>query len=203
MMAGVVLVALAVGAALAAGRGRRGGGGDASAREEEEEVEPGTVKDYGRAGVLLELLGAPYWWGGHESSAADKDDTVTSWGEAVELLRANATGWGLDCSLFANLAWEVMGIRRFVRRTSKQLAWEDCEAVEWGKQRPGDLAYYPGHVMVVLSYPTSSGDSEVIGASGGGSATKGTDPNARVKVFGSARYRADFVTFMRLKKGVV
>lgn len=184
----------AAGAMLGKGGGRRSGN---SAREDD--VESAGGGNMGKAAVLTELLGAPYYWGGHETDGADKDDSVTSWEEAVALLRAGATGWGLDCSLFANLALVKLRLwPSFRRKTAATLA-ADSNPVKWGEQRPGDLAYYPGHVMVVLTHPDDHGDSEVIGASGGGSGTFGNDPNARVKRFASAKYRSDFVTFMRPK----
>lgn len=185
-----------VGAVLLFGKGggRRSGN---SAREDD--VEGSAGGNMGKAAVLTELLGAPYYWGGHETDGADKDDSVTTWEEALALLRAGATGWGLDCSLFANLALVKLRLwPAFKRKTAATLA-NDSNPVAWGEQRPGDLAYYPGHVMMVLTYPNAAGDSEVIGASGGGSTTFGNDPNARVKRFASAKYRSDFVTFMRPK----
>jgi hypothetical protein len=83
-------------------------------------------------------------------------------------------------------------------RGAKALA-DGSTPVQLGSQRPGDLAYYPGHVMVVCGQAGAGGHSPVIGASGGTRTTLGQDPNARIKTFTSGAYRKDFVTYMRLK----
>lgn len=168
------------------------GGSTTSQREDAMEATP-KGSGYGAAQVLLAALGWLYTWGGHARAV--------TWDAALAL---GKTGVGVvDCSLFACLALAKLGRwpagwGKVKHMTSSMLAYA-CDPVAWGHQVPGDLAYYPGHVMVVLSYPTMTGDSEVIGASGGGSSTHGDDPNARVKTFASARYRSDFVTFMRPK----
>lgn len=168
--------------------------GAANSRREEMGESTSTSGSYGGAKGLLGALGWPYKFGGQAATP--------TWARGPE---------GVDCSEFAALALHRMGLwpaswGSFRQIPARELANKWCDAVAWGKQRPGDLAYYPGHVMVVLSYPRSDGDSEVIGASGGDSDTQGYDPmgpgysaNARVKKFASARYRSDFVTFMRPK----
>lgn len=190
-MTPVLLAAAGIVALMLSTSQRKGGalGEDNSAREDMAESNPTSTSGYGIAGVLLDALGWLYTWGGAAG--------VTTWA-AAEAVAAKGKGV-VDCSLFACLALVRMGVwKAFRRLTSRQIA-DACAPVVWGQQRPGDLVYYPGHVMVVLSYPRADGDSEVIGASGGGSSTHGDDPNARVKVFKSARYRRDFVTFMRPK----
>jgi hypothetical protein len=180
-------VALLAGGALFS-LSRGGAVGESSQREDMAESTTVSTAGTGGASVLLAAVGWLYLWGGAP---------VTTWAAAVAL---GAAGKGVvDCSLFCSLALVKLGIRKtFKRYTSGTLA-AACDPVPFGKQRPGDVAIYPGHVMMVLSDPDAKGDSRVIGASGGGSKTRGDDPNARVKTFDSAKYRKDFVCFGRLK----
>jgi len=193
---------LLVGAAAAAGlallhNGRKRGRDSSHQEGGSVDVEPHRdTGRYGEAAVLLEGLDAPYYWGGKG---------VTHWEDLVRnLADDNAPPWGVDCSFWACLAWEKMGIRPLdkahPRLNTTGLA-NICNVVELGKQRPGDLAYYPGHVMVVLSYPGADGHSEVIGASGGRHTTFGDDPNARVKIQPTGNYRREnpWMFYMRLK----
>lgn len=107
-----------------------------------------------------------------------------------------------DCSGFLWYIWRKLGIWTGGRRSAKMFAM-DCDPVPVGEQRPGDAAYYPGHVMLVTSFPRAEfdGHSAVCGASGGTRSTMGDDPNARVKGFPTALYRKDFVCYMRPKAG--
>lgn len=168
---------------------RGGAVGESSAREDMAESTKISSSGTGIAGVLLAAVGWLYTWGGAAG--------LTTWAAAVALA---GRGVGVvDCSLFASLALVKMGIRKtFKRYTAMSLA-NACDPIAWGDQQPGDVAIYPGHVMIVLTGPDGKGDSRVIGASGGGSSTHGDNPNARVKTFDSARYRKDFVCFGRLK----
>jgi cell wall-associated NlpC family hydrolase len=141
--------------------------------------------------ILLTAVGIPYSYGA--------GSPATPWGK---MARGLAGGWGLDCSGFAQAA--LAKFRRLPRnapdRSASQLA-AASKPVAWGKQRPLDLAFYGrpiSHVMIVLSLPDKSGDSEVIGESGGRSSTNGDNPKAAVKVFSSARYRKDFIRFGRI-----
>ena len=181
----VALVALAFAVLFSKSRG--GAVGENSEREDMPETSK--VGNVGIASVLLDAVGWLYTWGGAAGAV--------TWAAAKAIA---ATGVGVvDCSLFVSLALHKLGIRKtFKRYTSRGLA-AASDPIAWGKQVPGDIVYYPGHVMVVLSHPAASGDSQVIGASGGGSSTHGDNPNAKVKVFGSMKYRKDFVCVMRLK----
>jgi cell wall-associated NlpC family hydrolase len=180
-----VTLAIIGAAGWAAWNARKGKG--VSAREDSREGTVSASADYGVADPLLDALGWLYTWGG----------SPRTWGDAEQLARA---GRGVvDCSGFASLALVRMGLRKSYKRYTALTLANASDPVAWGKQQPGDIAVYPGHVMIVLSRPRSDGDSKVIGASGGGSKTRGNDPNARVKVFDSARYRKDFMTFGRLK----
>jgi cell wall-associated NlpC family hydrolase len=172
----VGLAVLAVGAALSK-RSRRG---DNSAIEHQAEGAGRKVT----ATKITDAIGWPYWWG--------KGDPGTPWADGRK---------GVDCSGFAQMALVKLGEldAGAKDRGAAQLA-NDSNPVQLGKQRVGDLAYYPGHVMVVAGPPGGDGHSAVIGASGGGSSTKGNDPNARVKLFNSGAYRSDFVTYMRLRR---
>lgn len=181
-------VAVAVGIfAVLFSKSRGGAVGENSMREDMPETS--ASGNVGAAAVLLDALGWLYTWGGAAG--------VTTWAAAKAIA---AKGLGVvDCSLFVSLALVVMGIRKTFRRyTSGGLA-AASDPIAWGKQVPGDIVYYPGHVMMVLSHPDANGDSQVIGASGGGSKTHGDNPNAKVKVFASMKYRKDFVCVMRLK----
>lgn len=135
------------------------------------------------AGEIMEALGWPYFWG--------RGSPGTPWGDGPA---------GVDCSGFAQMALVRLGLlpRSAPDRGARALA-DSSDPVELGSQRTGDLAYYPGHVMVVVGPPGAGGHSPVMGASGGGSTTFGTDPEARVKLFDSGAYRGDFVTYMRIR----
>lgn len=133
--------------------------------------------------ALMDARGWPYYW--------NRGDPGTPWEDGPE---------GVDCSGFAQMALVKLGIMSDEEpdRSSAGLA-DVCDPVELGDQVPGDLAYYPGHVMVVISDPLASqgGHSAVMGASGGERGTLGDNPKAYVKVFSTADYRDDFVTYMR------
>lgn len=127
----------------------------------------------------------------------------TPWGEAAKGIKGGA---GLDCSGAAQMM--MVGIGKLEPtdpdRSSSALAAMSTE-IPWGSQKWGDLAFYGSsrskvsHVMVCNENARKAdGDCEVIGASGGTSKTNGDDPNARVKRFGSAKYRKDFLFFGRL-----
>lgn len=160
---------------------RRGGTG--SAREDSRPTASGAAGLDGDAAELADSIGWPYWYGA--------GTPATPW--------ADGAG-GVDCSGYAQMALVRLGLLdpSAPDRSAASLA-DDSDPLEVGEQRPGDLAYYPGHVMVVASSPGGDGHSAVIGASGGHVYTFGNDPDARVKVFDSALYRDDFVTYMRLR----
>ena len=105
-------------------------------------------------------------------------------------------GHGYDCSGFVQGALVALGLlpETAPDRGAASLA-KLGSPVAWGKQQPGDVAFYGTpvtHVMLVRTEPDASGDSGVIGASGGHSYTNGDDPKAAVKTFGSMKYRGDF-----------
>ena len=138
------------------------------------------------------VLGQPYSWGGGSPGA--------SWPAGGPGL-GGGRGW--DCSGLALATLAALGLWPWdgPDLTSAPMA-QQAEAVPVGQQRPGDLAYYPRHVVVVLTRPGPDGHSAVVSASGGGPTTNGDDPKARVQVHETARYRPDFVTFMRLTRPV-
>jgi cell wall-associated NlpC family hydrolase len=135
------------------------------------------------AGALQSALGWPYFFG--------RGSPSTPWEDGPN---------GVDCSGFAQMALVKLGILSSDAgdRGARTLA-DDSDPLELGEQEPGDLAYYPGHVMVVISGPGADGHSEVMGASGGTSTTFGDDDGAYVKAFSSGAYRSDFVCYMRLR----
>lgn len=132
---------------------------------------------------LYEAIGWPYNYGMGSPS--------TPWEDGPK---------GVDCSGFAQMALVRLGLlsASSIDMSAMSLA-NACNPVEWGSQRPGDLAIYNGHVMVVYGDPNENGDSRVIGASGGTRDTHGDNPKARVKLFSTAKYRDGFITFGRLK----
>lgn len=161
---------------------QRGANSDLEEKEEADKSEADKS-----ASVLMDAVGWPYFWG--------KGTPATPWSEGHE---------GVDCSGFAQMAMVRLGILSPATpdRGAATMA-DDFAPVAVGSQRVGDLAYYPGHVMVVVSAPGSDGHSAVMGASGGTATTLGDDPHAYVKVFDTAEYRHDFVTYMRPKSEAV
>jgi hypothetical protein len=150
-----------------------------------EDVPPVDNPHLDATGMLYESIGWPYFWA--------KGSPATPWESGPD---------GVDCSGYAQMALVRLGLLSpgYSDRGARSLA-DDSDPVVVGSQRPGDLAYYGGHVMVVLSQPGADGHSAVIGASGGDGTTFGNDENARVKVYDSALYSGNFVTYMRLKAG--
>jgi cell wall-associated NlpC family hydrolase len=125
---------------------------------------------------LLATVGTPYHWG--------RGDPRTLWPPE-----------GCDCSGFANCALVHLRMLRATEpdRNAHNLAMIS-DPVDDG--RLGDLAFYGGqgisHVMLCL------GGDWVVGASGGGPKTVGTDPRAYVQLR-PLDYRADLVTVGRIK----
>lgn len=186
----LVVVALLVAAARAASRRY-----DLDPTSDREAVPP-SIAEEGEvsegAHPLAESLGWPYWYG--------RGAPETPWTEGI---------LGVDCSGYAQMGLVRLGLLSptYSDRSSYGLA-ADADPIAVGDQLVGDLALYPGHVMVVYEDASGPGEhSAVIGASGGGRGTYGDDPNARVKLFDTALYRngddglPDFVTYARLKPG--
>lgn len=133
---------------------------------------------------LSDSIGWPYFWA--------KGSPATPWTDGPK---------GVDCSGYAQMALVRLGILSsgYADRGARALS-DDSDPIIVGSQEPGDLAYYGGHVMVVCGYPKDDGGhSAVIGATGGGSLTFGTDPKACVKIYDSALYWSAFICYMRLK----
>lgn len=132
---------------------------------------------------IIKSIGWPYYWG------RGKPSMPFEYGIN-----------GVDCSGYVQMALVYLGklSSNAKDRGALDLA-DDSNPIQVGSQEPGDMAYYPGHVMLVASKPGADGHSAVIGASGGGPTDYGNNPNARVKLFTSALYNKNFVTYMRLK----
>lgn len=159
--------------------------GDGSELEdvEGEAVNGSTLIESSIRAKLSDAIGWPYFFG--------KGSPSTPWEDGPE---------GVDCSGFVQMALVRLGKLASTAsdRGAATLA-DDSDPIAVGSQRAGDLAYYPGHVVLVVGSPGADGHSPVMSASGGTSTTFGDDPNARVKVFSTAEYRSDFVTYMRLR----
>lgn len=167
---------------LVAGKGKKRrapGKGDTS---DVEAMTDGGAMHYDFESRVGDALGWPYFFG--------KGTPATPWSDGPK---------GVDCSGFAQMALVRLGLLKVTAgdRGARALA-DAARHVDIGDQQPGDLAIYPGHVMVVADFPGTDGHSSVMGASGGVETTRGNDPHARVKLFKSARYRDDFVCYGRL-----
>ena len=108
-------------------------------------------------------------------------------------------GAGVDCSGYAQMVLVKLGklLSTATDRGALDLA-NASNPVAVGSQTVGDMAYYPGHVVIVASEPGKDGHSMVIGARGN-PWDFGNNPDSKVKLYSSALYRSDFSTYMRLK----
>lgn len=149
-----------------------------------EDMKDTTNTDYSDLpSTILGAIGWPYYYG--------KGSPSTPWSDGPK---------GVDCSGFVQMALVKLGklSSTATDRGATQLA-NDSNPIATGQQKTGDIAVYNGHVMLVAGPPGADGHSPVIGASGGHTYTLGNDPNARVKLFTTAKYRNDFLTYARLK----
>ena len=127
---------------------------------------------------------------------------------------SSATPWadgsaGVDCGGWLQMALERLGVRPSTWPVDQGVIdiANRCDPVAIGYQRVGDVAVYKGrHGMLVVSEPREDrgGHSHVMGASGGDDEIQGYDPllpgfseDARVKLFATALYRRDFLTYGR------
>ena len=134
------------------------------------------------AGELADSVGWPYWYG--------KGSPSTPWANGPQ---------GVDCSGYVCMCLVKLGqLSANAPDMGARTLADQSYPVDVGEQVPGDMAYYPGHVVMVVGYPEDDGHSAVIGASGH-STTFGDVANECVKVHTTALYRPDFVTYMRLK----
>ncbi len=138
-------------------------------------------------------LGVPYVWSGGGANARFPE------GSLGRVLSPARRGW--DCSgfvlgllaLLGAVPWEWVTPRNSTGL--RQL----CAPVPWGSQRPGDLAFYEGHVVVIATFPDPAGDSVIVEAGGGRSTTNGDDPRARVRIRGGIRQgRGGFLALGRM-----
>lgn len=87
-------------------------------------------------------------------------------------------GVGFDCSGLTSWAWSQVGVQ-IPRNSRNQI--RAAGAVDRGSQQPGDLVYYPGHVMMSLGV----GDAIVHAPTWG----------RRVELGFVAKYRAKYARF--------
>lgn len=137
------------------------------------------------AGELASAIGWPYWYG--------QGTPATPWSQGSR---------GVDCSGFVQMALVRLGrlASSAPDRSAAGLA-AVSDPIDVGLQQPGDMAYYPGHVAIVVGDPDVDGHSAVMSADGHATTT-GNVAGECVKVHGTARYRGDFVCYMRLKPGI-
>ena len=182
--------------------------------------------------IILPVAAAGYlWWKTSKRPANSLEESLpeSEFGagvapECLELVES-ALGWpyyygrgspstpwtdgrlGVDCSGLVQMCLVKFGLlsSKSVDRGATDLA-NVADPVAVGDQKPGDFAVYPGHVAFVVGYPDPAQNyhSPVLSASGGTSTTKGNDPNARVKLWDTADYRATsaFITYARIRPGV-
>lgn len=132
---------------------------------------------------LLDSIGWPYWYG--------RGSPSTPWADGAD---------GVDCSGHAQMCLVRLGLLSADASDRGATALANAsEALQLGNQVPGDLACYPGHVAVVVSYPDASGHSQVLSASGT-RATAGDNPAHVVKLQPTGAYRSDFICYMRLRE---
>lgn len=177
--------------------------GDAADRGEDDSTDE-TSGGYGLPGVITYPYSAvgPEYIDASVAAVSDAYGWPYYWGKG-----APSTPWtdgpqGVDCSGFVCMALVRLGkMSASTGDLSSRAIADRSDPVAVGNQRPGDIAYYPGHVMLVVGQPSDDydGHSAVMGASGGRSSTLGNDPNARVKVFPAGNYRSDFVTYGRFR----
>jgi len=179
----------------------RSGKAEASAPDEDSTREDFAETDLGEPSVLFEALDVPYSWGA--GTPATPWPTGEPGYNSETNKREGPDGW--DCSGFAQAGLVRLGLldRTSPDRTAQGL-FEVAEPITSELDaREGDLAFYGSsdrsitHVMLI-SGPFLDGGLPVVGASGGGSSTFGTDPNARVKRFADVEYRGDLVGLGRI-----
>lgn len=199
----VIIPFALVGLSAARTRSRTGRAGEGKVRSNREDWQDDGVTDALLARIsddgidLLTSLGVPYVYGAGSPASPFPGGSRSTIAPAEF---AQKVGW--DCAGHAQAVAVRLGnlSSKAGDRGSKALSVAGSP-VAVGSQRLGDLAFYGtpvSHVMTVLTDPDETGDSWVIGASGGTSKTFGQVPQARIKVFRRQGYRGDFRFFRRL-----
>ncbi len=131
--------------------------------------------------LVQPALGIRYVWSGGGANARYPE------GSLGHVLQPRRRGW--DCSGFVLGLLALLGAVPWEWKTPRTSAGlrKLCAPVAWGQQRPGDLAFYEGHVVVIATAPDGKGDSVVVEAGGGRSTTNGDDPGAVVRIRGGIR----------------
>ena len=136
---------------------------------------------------FFESIGVPYAWGAGDVRNSNEfpRGVVTPNSKGIR---------GYDCSGFVIAALVRLGIMDPTKVAddlhSSALVNMSLPVYEL---EPGDVLYYPGHVMLYI------GRGMCMGATGGRSNTHGTDPNACVKVL-PITYSGGLVCGCRLKQ---
>lgn len=125
---------------------------------------------------FLRCIGVTYWYGAGRPS--------TPWPPTK-----------VDCSGWVLMSWVRLDLLPATEGDHGAMDIANSMCVETKEPRLGDVAIYPGHVMLCLGGPW------VIGASGGDSTTHGNDPKACVQLH-RFDYRHDFKCFGRLRAAI-
>lgn len=116
---------------------------------------------------------------------------------------------GFDCENFMRRCLQRTGYLTHSCPDRRAADWaNDMDPVEVGQQQAGDVAFYKGesgsiaHVVVVIwpAVEALGGHSFILGANGGGSATKGDDPAARVSIQPATWWKSGFVCYGRVRE---
>lgn len=138
-------------------------------------------------GLLQQALGRPYVWGGGRAPGTWPQGSATSASGGVA---------GYDCSGYVDAALRELGADLpWGQGSASVAAMTGALPLQGGEPPAWSVAVYgqPGrasHVMLVAP------GGRVYGASGGGSATHGQDPEARVTSYASYTYRGDYLGWL-------
>lgn len=110
-----------------------------------------------------------------------------------------------DCGGFVGRALARCGLISHKQADTNSGGWWSlCTPLRVGQQTFGDIAAYGKgtvtHVTLVVSPPQAGGHSYVVGANGGGRATKGDDPSACVQLEKPGYRASDLIGYGRVSR---